>query len=74
MATDLKKPLCGLLTGQENSGQIVHYSDHHLNNRLKYLNIRLKYLNNRLLDYRTTFDHWNTTLVWYSDPTVLVYS
>ena len=24
-----------LLTGQENCGQIVRYSDHHLNNRLK---------------------------------------
>ena len=43
-----------LLTGQENSGKIVHYSDH--------------FLNSRPFDYQTTFDHLNTRLVWYSDP------
>ena len=32
------------LIGQENSRQIVSYSDHHLNNRP--------------FDYRTTFDHY----------------
>ena len=45
-----------LLTGQENSGQIVHYSDHHSKNGP--------------FDYRTNFDHSKTSLVRYSDPPV----
>ena len=43
-----------LLTGQQNSGQIVCYSNHHSKNRPS--------------DYWTSFDHLTTRLVWYSDP------
>ena len=45
-----------VLTGQENSGQIVLYSDHRLNNGP--------------FDYQTTFDYSNTRLVRCSVPTV----
>ena len=43
-----------LLIRQENSGQVVRYSAHHLNNRL--------------FDYQTTFDHLNTRLVLIQIP------
>ena len=33
----IQMPSSQFLTGQENSGQIVRYSDHHSNNRLKFL-------------------------------------
>ena len=43
-----------LLTRLENSGEIVCYSDHHLNNRP--------------FDYQSIFDHLNTRQMHYSDP------
>ena len=61
-----------LLTGQENSGQIVHYSDHHSNNDPKILRYSEHHLNNRPFDYQTTSDHLKTRLVQFSNPHCIV--
>ena len=57
---------------------MVRYSDHHLNNvpvfkwqskyQTKFSPVFKWHLNNRPFGDQTTFDHFNTRLVRYSDP------